>query len=52
VGDVIERLPQLGASAAYLKQRMSDELTKHLEYICRHGEDMPSIRDWRSPVAN
>jgi xylulose-5-phosphate/fructose-6-phosphate phosphoketolase len=49
VGDAIDRLPQLGARGAYLKQHMTDLLTEHHMYIRRHGEDMPSIRDWRWP---
>ncbi len=47
--DAIDRLPQLGASAAYVKQALADRLTEHHLYIRRYGEDMPSIRDWRWP---
>jgi xylulose-5-phosphate/fructose-6-phosphate phosphoketolase len=47
--DAIERLPQLGARAAYFKQEMTDRLTEHRLYIRRYGEDMPEIRDWRWP---
>jgi xylulose-5-phosphate/fructose-6-phosphate phosphoketolase len=46
-GDAIDRLPQLGASAAYVKQALSDRLTEHRSYIREHGQDMPSIREWR-----
>jgi xylulose-5-phosphate/fructose-6-phosphate phosphoketolase len=47
--DAVDRLPVLGARGAYLKQRMTDLLTEHRIYIRKHGEDMPSIRDWRWP---
>jgi xylulose-5-phosphate/fructose-6-phosphate phosphoketolase len=48
-GDAIDRLPDLGAQAAYVKQALADRLTEHREYIRAHGEDMPAIRDWRWP---
>ncbi len=47
VGDVIDRVPELGASAAYLKQHLSEKLMQHREYIQRYGEDMPEVRDWQ-----
>jgi xylulose-5-phosphate/fructose-6-phosphate phosphoketolase len=46
-GDVIDRVPSLGASAAYAKQRIRDMLLDHKSYISRHGEDMPEIRNWK-----
>jgi xylulose-5-phosphate/fructose-6-phosphate phosphoketolase len=45
--DVVDRLPALGARAAYLKQWLRDKLTDHREYIRRYGDDPPEIRDWR-----
>src|SRR5262249_35052394 len=36
VGDVIDRLPQLGARAAYAKQALRDRLMDHAQYIHRY----------------
>jgi xylulose-5-phosphate/fructose-6-phosphate phosphoketolase len=46
VQDVIDRLPQLGARAAYAKQTIRDALIDHKEYIYEHGEDAPEISGW------
>ncbi len=47
VGDVIDRLPALGARAAYVKQFIREKLIDHKNYIDRYGEDMPEVRDWK-----
>ncbi|MGI8503993.1 MAG: hypothetical protein ACR2LR_23095, partial [Hassallia sp.] len=47
VDDVIDRVPQLGYRAAYVKQMMHDKLIEHKLYINEHGEDMPEIRHWK-----
>jgi xylulose-5-phosphate/fructose-6-phosphate phosphoketolase len=47
VQDVIDRLPQLGARAAYAKQAIRDALLEHKNYIAEHGEDHPFILGWR-----
>ena len=46
-GDVIDRLPQLGARAAYAKQWLGEKLIEHTQYISEHGDDLPEIRNWR-----
>ncbi|HEU5115933.1 MAG TPA: phosphoketolase family protein, partial [Isosphaeraceae bacterium] len=46
-GDAIDRLPQLGASAAYVKQALRDKLIEHRQYIVDHGEDMPEVQNWK-----
>ena len=47
VGDVIDRLPQLGAGTAYAKQTLGEKLIEHKQYISEHGDDLPEIRSWR-----
>ena len=47
VADVIDRVPQLGSSAAHVKQAIRDKLIEHKHYIAEHGEDMPEIRNWQ-----
>jgi xylulose-5-phosphate/fructose-6-phosphate phosphoketolase len=46
VADVIERVPSLGASAAYLMQRVRNKLIEHRQYVREVGDDMPEVRDW------
>ncbi|TKS61167.1 MAG: phosphoketolase [Nitrospira sp.] len=47
VGDVIDRLPQLGARAAYVKQTLGENLIEHKQYISKHGDDMPEVKQWK-----
>ena len=47
VADVIDRVPALGPRAAYAKQSLRDKLLEHREYIEKHGEDLPEIRNWK-----
>ncbi|HKR33789.1 MAG TPA: phosphoketolase family protein [Steroidobacteraceae bacterium] len=47
VESVIDRVPGLGAHSAHLRQRVRDKLVEHREYVTRHGEDLPEIRNWK-----
>ncbi|MEO8319206.1 MAG: hypothetical protein ABI561_12860 [Bradyrhizobium sp.] len=40
-------MSQIGDRGAHLKQAMRDKLVKHKQYIDRHGEDLPEIRNWK-----
>ena len=43
VSDVIDRVPGLGARAAYAQQAIREKLIEHKQYIARYG-DMPEIQ--------
>ena len=47
VMDVVDRVPGTGEAGLYLKQRLQQKLFEHRQYINRHGEDMPEIRNWK-----
>jgi xylulose-5-phosphate/fructose-6-phosphate phosphoketolase len=49
VMDVADRVPAAAPKAAYLKQLMRDKRIEHKQYIVRHGQDLPEIRDWKWP---
>ena len=46
VMDTIDRLPQTGEPGLTLKRLLEHKLSEHRQYIRRHGEDMPEIRNW------
>jgi xylulose-5-phosphate/fructose-6-phosphate phosphoketolase len=46
VMDVIDRVPGLGNSAAWLRQQMVDTRVRHRAWICEHGEDLPEVSNW------
>lgn len=45
--DVIDRLPQLGAHAAYVRQAVRVKRLEHKRYTYEHGEDLPEVRNWK-----
>jgi xylulose-5-phosphate/fructose-6-phosphate phosphoketolase len=49
VMDVIDRVPELGAQAAGVRQEMADARLRSRAYAYEHGEDPPDIRDWTWP---
>ena len=46
VMDVVDRVPQTGDKGIYLKQALEDKLIEHQQYIRKHGQDLPEIRNW------
>ena len=46
VMDVIDRVPGLGDSAAWLRQLMVDTRARHHAWTRAHGDDLPEVRDW------
>jgi Zn-dependent oligopeptidase len=48
--DVIDRVPALTDSAAYVRQAMLAKLSDHRHYITTYGDDMPEVRDWTWPA--
>ncbi len=49
VMDVMRWVPGMSHRAAHINQAMRDRLVEHKQFIERHGEDMPEIRDWKWP---
>ena len=47
VMDAIHRLPQTGDAGIQLKLVLMSKLIEHKEYIEKHGEDLPEIRNWK-----
>jgi xylulose-5-phosphate/fructose-6-phosphate phosphoketolase len=45
--DVIDRVPQLAATAAGLRQEMQDARLRARQYTRDHGEDIPEVADWQ-----
>jgi xylulose-5-phosphate/fructose-6-phosphate phosphoketolase len=49
VMDVLDRVPGLGATAAHLRQEMSDRRLQARAWTREHGDDHPDVRDWTWP---
>jgi xylulose-5-phosphate/fructose-6-phosphate phosphoketolase len=47
--DVIDRVPKLGYRAAYVRERMKNEIIDNLAYARREGIDKPEIVNWKWP---
>jgi xylulose-5-phosphate/fructose-6-phosphate phosphoketolase len=47
VMDTLTRLPHIGARADHLRQKLNDKLVEHKQYIDKHGQDLPEIRNWK-----
>ncbi len=45
--DVIDRVPSLGSRAAYVKERMKNEIISNLQYAHEQGIDKPEIVNWK-----
>jgi xylulose-5-phosphate/fructose-6-phosphate phosphoketolase len=45
--DVLRRVRRVKTEADAAGQFFRDKLREHREYVARHGEDMPEVRDWR-----
>ncbi len=47
--DVIDRVPALQKIGAHVRQKLSDKLVEHGQYIAEHGDDMPEVKNWKWP---
>jgi xylulose-5-phosphate/fructose-6-phosphate phosphoketolase len=47
--DVIDRVPKLGSAAAYVKERMKNQIIEHRTYAHEHGTDREEIVHWTWP---
>ncbi|MEB3212760.1 MAG: phosphoketolase family protein [Leptolyngbyaceae bacterium] len=48
--DVIDRVPQLGSAAAYVRERMKNAIIEYRTYACEHGVDKDDIVNWKWPA--
>jgi len=48
-GDVVDRVARVRNTASHFKQYLRNVLIEHKQYIQKHGDDLPEIRDWKWP---
>lgn len=44
--DVIDRVPKLRRSGAYVKQTIRNKLIEHKQYVTTQGKDLAEVQDW------
>ena len=49
--DALDRVPRLGARAAYARQHLRDRGLACRRYILDHGDDPPEIKNWHWPAS-
>jgi xylulose-5-phosphate/fructose-6-phosphate phosphoketolase len=49
VMDVIDRVPGLARTAAWLRQEMADTRVRHHAWTREYGEDLPEVANWAWP---
>jgi xylulose-5-phosphate/fructose-6-phosphate phosphoketolase len=47
--DVLERVDRFKYRRDHVQQLIRDKLVEHKQYICKHGEDLPEVRNWKWP---
>ncbi len=47
--DVINRVPKLGSAAAYVKERMTNQIIENVNYAREQGIDKPEMQNWIWP---
>jgi xylulose-5-phosphate/fructose-6-phosphate phosphoketolase len=50
--DTIDRRPQTGDKGLYLTQQLKDKIIEYKQYIEKHGQDTPEIRNWKCGATN
>jgi len=45
-------LPCHSDKGVYRKRQLQDKLIEHKQYVDKHGEDLPEVRNWKWGLAN